>query len=180
MAKTIISNQKQNDNRMRRIATYIAAVILLASCKKELPEVGNTAAVNMANEWWVTLDYGTQKDVFHIGHFKIATYNAASNDNKMWVDDFKNGWGFKTKVVADYGALTFSVPVGDNLYYDPTNPVFPSTVKITNGKIFPGIGHSKSGNATDSISFNIEFSDDPGTVYTYAGHARTRFSEDEY
>jgi hypothetical protein len=166
----------------KQLILILLSGVLLASCKKSLPDVGNTAAVKMANEWWVTLDLGNQKDYYGIGHFKIATYNASSNDNKMWVDDFKNGWGFKTKVTADYNALTFSLPAGgDNLYFDPSKPTaYPSTVKITNGKVLLNAAHSRSGNVTDSIYFNVEFSDDPGTIYTYAGCARTRFNEDDY
>ena len=32
----------------------------------------------------------------------------------------------------------------------------------------------------DSISFNIEFSDDPGTIYRIEGFRRTGFLEDEH
>jgi len=155
--------------------------IVFISCQKK-PDIENTASVKMANEWWVTLDQGAQKDLFGIGHFKIATYNTSANDNTMWVDDFKNGWGFKSKVKADYNALTFDAASGsDNLYYNPSSPgSFPVNVKITNGKVLINAGHSKSGNITDSIYFNIEFADDPGTIYTMTGTARTRFTEDEY
>lgn len=181
MAKTIIISSINFFN-MKKLLIITLSLFILVSCKKDLPDVGNTNSVNMANEWWVTLDQGATKDVFGIGHFKIATYNTSANDNTMWVDDFKNGWGFKVKVTADYSALTFGVPAGgSNLYYNPASPSsYPVTVKITNGKIFPNAGHSKSGNVTDSIYFNIEFADDPGTIYSMPGHARTRFSEDEY
>jgi hypothetical protein len=168
---------------MKKISflTCLLLIIILApSCKKTLPDVGQTAAVSMANEWWVTLDLGAQKDVYGIGHFKIATYNSAANDNFLWIDDFKNGYGFKSKVTADFSALTFSSAKADNLYYVTGSTAFPQTVKITEGKIFPGLGHSKSGNVTDSIYMKVEFSDDPGKVYSMPGTARTRFTEDEY
>ena len=32
------------------------AVVMLFSCKKDLPDIGGTAAQKMSNEWWVTLD----------------------------------------------------------------------------------------------------------------------------
>jgi len=159
----------------------IFTIIAFSSCQKK-PDVGGTSAEKMANEWWVTLDQGTTRDVFGIGHFKIATYNSTANDNSIWVDDFENGWGFKSKVTADFSTLTFAAAGGtDNSYYDPQNPThFPKTVKITEGKIIPNAGHSKTGVLTDSVYFKIEFSDDPGTIYSMPGHARTRFAEDDY
>lgn len=166
--------------RIYFLSTTIA-ILALSSCQKK-PDVGGTAAEKMANEWWVTLDEGTTRDVFGIGHFKIATYNAASNDNNIWVDDLENGWGFKIKAAADYNSLTFAAANGSsNEYFDPANPThFPKTVKITEGKVIPNAGHSKTGVLTDSIYLKVEFSDDPGTIYTMPGHARTRFAEDDY
>src|SRR5678816_4107034 len=79
------------------------AIFLLCSCeKKNLPDVGSTAAEKMANEWWVTLDQGGTQDVFGIGHFKIATYNTSANDDSIWIDDFQSGWQVKFKARADY------------------------------------------------------------------------------
>ena len=82
-----------------------AVVFLLCSCKKNLPEVGKTAAEKMANEWWVTLDQGGTQDALGIGHFKIATYNSSANDDSIWIDDFQNGWQVKFKAKADYSKL---------------------------------------------------------------------------
>lgn len=168
---------------MKRIYFLSVAITVLAftSCQKK-PDVGGTAAQKMANEWWVTLDEGSTRDVFGIGHFQIATYNTSSNDNTIWVDDLENGWGFKIKATADYNSLTFAAASGaNNEYFDPAHPTnFPKTVKVTEGKVIPNAGHSKTGVLTDSIYFKIEFSDDPGTIYTMPGHARTRFAEDDY
>jgi len=168
---------------MKKISIFsiIITVIAFSSCQKK-PDTGGTAAEKMANEWWVTLDQGSTKDVFGIGHFKIATYNGSANDNTMWVDDFENGWGFKIKTSADFNSLTFAATSGaDNEYFLPSNPTrFPKTVKITEGKVIANAGHSKTGVLTDSIYFKVEFSDDPGTIYTMPGHARTRFAEDDY
>ena len=156
-------------------------ILVFTSCQKK-PDIGGTAAEKMANEWWVTLDQGGTQDVYGIGHFQIATYNSAANDNTIWVDDLTNGWGFKSKVTADYNTLTFAAANGaDNEYYDPAHPTkYPIKVTITEGKIIPNGGHSKTGVVTDSIYMKVEFSDDPGTIYTMPGHARTRFAEDDY
>lgn len=168
---------------MKKITIILIAsayLLTLSSCMKT-KDPGATAVVNMANAWWVTLDKGGTQDVFGIGHFKIATYNTSENTNMFWVDDMKNGYGVKAKVTADYSNLTFSGNESANAYYDPDNPDdFPKTVNITDGKVFPKMGHSKSGNVVDSLHMKIEFSDDPGTIYEMNGVARTRFAEDDY
>jgi hypothetical protein len=134
---------------------------------------GATAAVKVANEWWVTLDLNGVKDSLGIGHFKIATYNTAANDNQIWIDDYENGWDVKFKATVDYKNLTFSADSAQNEYY-------PIKVQVTDGKILPNAGHSKSGNVVDSIHMKIGFGDDPGNVYEMNGVARTRFAEDDY
>ena len=56
----------------------------------------------------------------------------------------------------------------------------PITVNLTDGKILPKLGHSRSGNVVDSIHMKLEFSDDPGNIYEMNGVERTRFAEDDY
>ena len=146
---------------------------LLTACKKELPDVGGTAAQKIANEWWVTLDLDNTEDVYGLGHFKIATYNTAGNNDSIWIDDFANGWQVKFKAKADYSNLTFSAQDSPNEYY-------PINVNVPEGKVLLNAGHSKSGNIVDSIHMKIEFDDDPGTMYEMNGTARTMFIEDEY
>ncbi|WP_409187208.1 lipid-binding protein [Antarcticibacterium sp. 1MA-6-2] len=51
---------------------------------------------------------------------------------------------------------------------------------MTNGKVLLDAATTSGGNITDSIHMNVEFSDDPGTVYTLAGYRRTGFLEDEH
>jgi hypothetical protein len=150
----------------------VAALFIFSSCQKT-KDPGATAAVKVANEWWVTLDLGGTQDVYGIGHFKMATYNTAANDSTIWIDDYKNGWQVKFKAKVDYNTLTFSANAAQNEYYD-------ITVNQTDGKILPKMGHSKSGNVVDSIHMKVEFSDDPGTIYEMNGVERTRFVEDDY
>lgn len=167
--------------RFYKTGVYILMMVCFASCKKD-PVVGGTAAEKMANEWWVMLTQnGT--DIFRIGHFHMSTYNTSANDSAMWIDDEKNGYGFKSKVAANFSALTFSSNTvsSSNVYYDPAHPAsFPQSVKITEGKVLANAAHSKGGNLTDSIYMKIEFSDDPGQTYVISGYARTRFAEDDY
>lgn len=155
---------------------YLPILMLLfaSSCKKDLPTIGGTAAQNLANEWWVTLtlngvdQYGTHK--------KIETSNTSANDNTIWVDDFGgNVWQFQAKAVADFTNLTFSANQSASSVSG-----YNIKVDITDGKVLPNLGRSKSGNVVDSIYMKIKFSDDPGNVYVLSGHARTKFIEDEY
>jgi len=163
------------------ILISVCAVWIFSSCQKT-QDPGATSAVKMANEWWVTLDSVGVQDYYGIGPIKIGTYNTSENTNQLWVDDFKNGYGEKAKVTADYTNLTFQSEANiANFYYDSTHPAsFPQTVTITEGKIFPKMGHSKSGNIVDSIHLKIVFSDDPGFIYEMNGVERTRFVEDDY
>ena len=50
----------------------IVAVVLIASSCQKLKDPGATAAVKVANEWWVTLDLDGTEDYYGIGHQKIA------------------------------------------------------------------------------------------------------------
>jgi Lipid-binding putative hydrolase len=166
---------------MKKILSILTlASIVLVSCEKEMPEVGGTGAEKVANEWWVRLTQdGT--DVNH-GYFKIATYNTASSQDSIWVDDLEHtDYGFKSKAKVDYNNLTFAAANSQNAYYDAENPDdYPLTVNISNGKVLSGAAKSKTGNTTDSIYLEVEFANDPGVKYVLSGHARTAFAEDEY
>ena len=153
---------------MKKIFLFlIVSVLIIASCSKN-PDVGGTAAQKVANEWWVQVDGN--------GHFgKLITSNTSANNDSIWIYDVGTSvWDFKVKAKVDYTNLTFATNA---------KSIFPGyniNVKITDGKVLPGLGHSKTGDKTDSIYMKMEFSDDPGTIYTVTGHARTKFAEDEY
>jgi len=153
------------------IATSIILSVFSFSCKKDT-NPGETIAKNAANGWWVTFTLDGA-DVYGIGTFFLNTYNTSANDDSLWVDDLGNSWQFKVKTKIDHNNLTFS---GDNLQ----NQYYNITANITDGKIFPLAGRSKSGNPTDSIYFKANFSDDPSTTYVISGTARTGFIEDDY
>ena len=162
---------------MKKLALIlIVAVTALTACEKEKPEVGGTGAEKVANEWWV--QFTSEGAPVKNGFFKIATYNTSSSQDSIWVDDLKHSYGFKSKAKVDYNNLTFAAANVQNTYYSATYPA--TTVSIANGKVIPGAGHSKTGNVTDSIYLEVEFSHKPGVKYVLSGHARTQFAEDEY
>ena len=161
---------------MRKIlfSVFIVLAILAVSCKKTLPDIGQTATQKASNGWWVNyyVDGAPQlpSPVF------FTTYNSSSSADSMWIDDLSKFWQFKGKVKIDYPSLTFGATGSENDYY-------PSTANIANGKILPKAGHSRAGNVTDSIYMEIQFSDDSpafGTTYIISGTARTGFIEDDY
>jgi hypothetical protein len=157
--------------RKTLLATFIILSIFTFSCEKDV-KPGETAAVNAANGWWVnfTLDGA---DVYGLGTFFLNTYNTSANDDSLWIDDLGNSWQFKVKSKIDYNTLSFTSNNAQNQYYN-------ITVNITDGKILPKAGRSKSGNPTDSIYFKANFSDDPSTTYVISGTARTGLIEDDY
>ncbi len=54
------------------------------------------------------------------------------------------------------------------------------TVTVSNGKILENAGRAwGSGTVVDSIYFEAEFDWDPGVIYTFGGHERTGFDEDD-
>ena len=167
---------------MKKIIFILStSIVVLSSCQK-FQEPGQTSAVQVANEWWVTLDSVGIQDYYGIGHQRILTYNTAANDNNIWVDDNKQTYGFKIKALVDYSNLTFSTAQAGaaNEYFVSGSTSFPETAIITDGKIFPKAAHSKAGNVVDSIHMKIEFSDSPGFIYEINGVARSKFPQDDY
>jgi len=165
---------------MKRILFAILFITLgsLVSCKKDSFDPGTTVGKVVANGWWVNLQLGgsnlTSKPTF------FSSYNTSANStDSLWLDDLKNGYGFKCKVAANYSNFTFGTTNSSNEYYDGT-PNFPAKVTILNGKILLKAGHSRAGNVTDSIYMQAKFSDDPTETFTILGTARTGFVEDDY
>jgi hypothetical protein len=158
---------------MKRLIVIIAgiAMVTISACSKK-PDIGGTSAEAVANEWWVTFTVNGV-DVYSLGTSALATYNTAANNGDIWIDDEEHTWEYKVKAQVDYSNLTFKATNSLDEYHGVT-------ATITDGKILVNAAKSKTGNVTDSINFKVVFSDDPGTTYTVAGHARTRFSEDDY
>ena len=161
---------------MKNLITNTILVFLLltalGSCTKE-PNPGGTAVQNLAGEWWVRMDNGAS-------YYNFSTYNTAANTaDSMWVDDDNNAksfWDIKGKVTTNAANRTF---FGTNV----ANVDYTSSFTITNGKVIPKAATAPgSGDKTDSIYFEIQFSDDPapGTVHKVEGYKRTGFSQDDH
>ncbi|MFI0428179.1 lipid-binding protein [Mariniflexile sp. HMF6888] len=164
-----------------KIVILLFTVSLFVACDEGgEPDPGATATVEMAGDWYVKL-LVDGSDIYSLGYYQFSTYNTASNDGtQMWFDDHEL-WPSKVKANIDLSAMTFSGSQLENEYFYTSGgvKVYP-TLDITNGVIIKKGTVAPSGTVVDSISFNVEFSDDPGTIYQVAGYKRTGFLEDEH
>lgn len=174
-----------------KIFKFIPALVVLvllgtlASCEKDAPEVDYTATYPVSGEWWVTYKVETSpgvfEDIYHVGYTPLLTYNTAANKpTEIWVDDHGNFWDFKVKSGLNMPDLSFAVTDAENTSVDSKGKPYGNKATISNGKVIKDAGLSRSKVKTDSIYFEVEFSDDPGTVYHVSGHRRTGFPEDEF
>lgn len=164
---------------MKKFSTYILALVLVlltSACSKD--EIPMTSTVNLAGEWMVCAYYGDEQLT---DQFLIITYNGNADDGKtIWVDDLGNFWAPQTKVEVpcDVPSLTFgsSTPCVNEYGFDDGTDMM---VTVTDGKVVFGGAVTPSGMPADAIEFNIEYSDDPGSVYTLRGYRRTGFVADD-
>jgi hypothetical protein len=159
------------------ISIFALALVLglgFASCSTETDEpAGGTAVEKMAGHWVVTVDAYDEagnllyEDPYGMGEWNMYTYNTADDDaDQMWLSDGNNFWGYTIKVNVDVNALTFDCK---DLYIYSDNDGNDVTCTITNGRIIPNGGLNVNGKPTDAIMYNIEFSDDPGSLYYVHG-----------
>lgn len=155
-------------------AALLLTMTLATSCEKE--EVGNTATVETAGQWYVTVDAVDESgnvvfedaDLFGLGRNLLLTYNSsANNPNEMIVDDLGNFWEYKVKVVVDPVNMTFATnTTEDNNLVEDYEDV---NVTITGGKIVKNGGVQNNGSKADYIEFYVAFSDDSyPAAYGYA------------
>ena len=155
-------------------AALLLTMTLATSCEKE--EVGNTEAVDLAGQWYVTCDAADEsgnvveglEDPFGLGQFLVLTSNTSANtSSEIMITDLGNFWDFKVKAVSDANNLTFSTNTAENnnlvAGYEDIN------VTITGGKIVKDGGVQKNGSKADYIEFYVSFSDDDyPAAYGYA------------
>jgi hypothetical protein len=172
-------------NKIKHYTSIFIAIVSMtfASCDKvEDPNIGGTSTEAMAGDWYVQMyEQGEEPSG---GYALITTHNTAANDGKeMWIDDHLHLWYFKSKTPINLSTLTFSgtdLPSSVDDDDDPVTDNYDITVTITNGMITIGDTMSSGGNTTNGISFDIEYSDDAGSIYTVKGYKRTGFAEDEH
>lgn len=163
---------------MKKVLYFAALLfaITLTSCEKE--DMGGTATESLAGQWYVqgnvVEDGQVIVDPYGIGRFIILTYNtSANNANEIWIDDIENFWNFKVKATADANGLTFSASSAQNQRGDDI------TVNVTNGKIIKNGGTQNNGSPADYITMDIEYSDDPGTIYRLEGVRYSGLAEND-
>ena len=149
------------------ITILVFGAVSMWACSKDLPDAGGTSTETLSNEWWVT-DNGAKIR-------KISTFNTANTKDSMWVSMIKAPDTFQVKVLVDVANFTFSTQNSKNI-----NGKNISSVSITNGKIFLKGGKSTTGNITDSIYLEAEYSNAPGVKHIFSGVARTKFEADDY
>ncbi len=153
----------------------LALSISFVSCEKveSVADESDIVAKDMMGSWYVETYIG--EDLIQ-DYVLINTYNTSSNDGTvMWIDDNENIWWFKAKCPINSSNQTFS---GTELYSDYDGYII--DVNITNGQITKNGTTSSSGVTTDKISFDIEFSDDPGTIYGIVGYRYTGLIGDQH
>jgi|GEM_PF-2021608 hypothetical protein len=183
---------------MKSIHIFLGLGLLLVSlgaCKRQLPDYGGTAIPNVANRWFVNLNFQGSPIV---GPIQFDTYNTSGNsDDSMWVDDlgsldadFQGGdsslyyslgiglASFKGTTGLQYMAETFSGSGIQNAYW--TGDTSSSeTFSVYNGIILPKASKQPSGAMADSIYFQIVFSKNPLDTFVIAGNNRTGFDQDD-
>lgn len=103
------------------------------------------------------------------GPYEIKIYNSSFGQDSIWIDDYattsSNGhfWSMKFKAKANMTAKTFESAGSKNAVKN-----YGIIIKLSNGKV---IGN-------DSISMDLEFADDAGTIYQLKG--RRIVSYDDY
>ena len=154
----------------------LALSISFVSCEKveSVADESDIVAKDMMGSWYVQFLY--EGEDLYGEYLLINTYNTSANDGTaMWIDDNENVWWFKTKCPINMSNMTFS---GTELYSDYDGYII--DVNITNGQITKNGTTSPSGVTTDMISFDIEFSDDPGSVYQIVGYRYTGLIGDQH
>jgi hypothetical protein len=148
----------------------LAFSISFVSCEKveSVADESGIVAEDMMGSWYVEFLYNGE-DAYGLGVNKLNTFNtSANNGTSMWIDDNSHLWTFKVNCPINPSDLTFS---GSGLYSNVDD--YEVDVTITNGKITKNGTTSPSGQTTDKIDFEAEFSDDPGTVYQIVGYRYT-------
>ena len=172
-------------NKIVIISILIILLGGMSGCRKmyemnqpKEPEVEYSAIKTLSGEWYVVYRFddgdGNIDDWYGVGYTPLFTYNTAAEDtDKFWISDAGNFWSYTVKSSCNVDAKTFNGA-------DLASTAYELDVQITNGKIIEDGVSCLSGVKSDSIYFEVEFGDDPGTIYQCSGYRRTGFLEDEH
>lgn len=145
-----------------------ALLTSLVSCEDDDTGVTPIEVESIAGGWWViALEPDGETPAYGGDYVKFNTYNTSENNLTFWLDDNGNWMELKAKATIDLESLTFSSePNTAELYTG-------ETVTITNGVITKDSYTTPSNTVVDEISFEAEFSWDPGIVYIFKGYQNT-------
>jgi hypothetical protein len=141
----------------------VLSVIVFWSCQPKF-EKEYSWAYPIAGDW--TLNAYVDGE-YAYGPFEMKSYNTSFGKDSIWFDDYPtatsaNFWQIKYKVAANMTSKSFQTTGSINAVAG-----YPIDIKVSNGIVVNN----------DSISFDIEFEDDPGTIYTLSGHRTTSYDE---
>jgi len=175
----LLTNNKKNES-MKKINIYALLFIcigLFTSCDEDGYEdftVPQSSVAQLSADWWV-IPYDPAGDpAFGASFHTLTTSNTAADNGQMQINDHGNWMEIQTVVSTNPAGLSFS---GDA---NALEMITGGTVTVSNGQVVKGGGTSLSGRTTDSITFDAEFDWMPGVIFTYRGHKKTGFLEDEY
>jgi nuclear transport factor 2 (NTF2) superfamily protein len=160
---------------LKYILSMAVLLLVLVSCEEDI-DPGSVNTKQLSGEWFV--NYSTEG--YESGYTQLLTFNTASdNGEEIWISDEGNFWVYKVKCPVNIQDFTFS---GEDLVSVAfwNDELYDIEIDIMNGKIIKDASLQPSGVRADSIYFEIEFEDDPGTIYQAAGFRRTGFLEDEH
>ncbi len=166
----------KNNIKLKKFSYIFLALVLitsLSSCVSDDSVTETIEVEEIAGGWWViALEPDGVTPAYGGDYVKFNTYNTASNDLTFWLDDHGSWMELKAVATVDLSDLTFSSDV------DTPELITGETVTITNGVITKDSYTTASNTIVDEISFEAEFSWDPGTVYIFKGHKNTAKVED--
>ncbi|MDS1032938.1 lipid-binding protein [Porphyromonadaceae sp. NP-X] len=150
--------------RINKFFILSILTVALVSCEPKYEKEYNWA-YPVSGDWMVKA-YLNGTEIY--GPFEIITYNTSFGQDSIWIHDYAttgsngNFWSFKVKAAVDMNTYTFQTDSSINAI-----PGYPIEIKVSNGRVIN----------KDSITMELEFEDDPGTVYQLAGHRETSYEE---
>lgn len=166
---------------LKNISYVLVSFILITSfvsCDQVESEPDDSPILveEITGGWYIIgLETDGETPAFSGDYVKFDLYSSSENNNSdFWLDDHGDFFEIKAKASVNLSSLTFSSEANTDELYSG------ETITISNGVITKNsYTTTGSGTTVDAITFEAEFSWDPGTIYVFKGHKRTAFPEDE-